>query len=162
MGIEQAALGLYKKSDKKNKVYYVNRKKHRLPVPCLDANGKPIQKTSPTTGLPIFNARGEPEYKEDYLQFATWQGRFTSLGYWSIYEVKKETPKTIADFLEVQAKSDKSEIMSEEAFIKATNPVMLETFKVNKDLEDEVTRLRDEKSKADAEIERLKQKAGIK
>lgn len=162
MGLEQAALGLYNKSDKKNKVYYVNRKKHRLPIPAVDEKGKPVQKTNPVNGLPLFNARGEPEYKEDYIQFDTWHGRFTSLGYWSIKEVTKDTPKHIAAFLEKKAKDKTCEIMDEEAFIKMTNPHMLETVKANAALEKELEELKAEKSKADAEIERLKEKAGIK
>lgn len=161
MGLEQAALGLYNKSDKKNKVYYVNRKKFRFSVPKLDDKGKKVQKTNPANGLPAYNGRGEPEYLEDAIQFVQWHGRFTSLGYWSTFEVTKNTPKAIAEILEEQAKNPKSEIMSEEAFIKMTNPHMLETVKANEALEKELETLKAEKSKADEEIERLKKKAGI-
>jgi hypothetical protein len=166
MGTELAVLGLYPKSDKKNKVYYVNRNIFRFPVPKLDEKGNKIPKTNPSNGNPIFNSRGEQEFHEDSLQFTHWHTRFTDLGYWSVFEVKKETPKIVAKLLEEFAASKKSEVMDEEAFIKLTNPQMLEEVKRNNELEKEIETLKAEKeaekSKADAEIARLKEKAGIK
>lgn len=158
MGTELAALGIYQKADKKNKVYYVNRKNHRFPIPKLDENGKKIPKTNAVTGNPIFNGRGEPEYHEESIGFSPWYSRFTALGYWSVFEVKKDTPKIIADALAACAASKKSEIMSEEAFIEMTNPNMLAEIKRSTELEKEVTILREGKSKADEEIARLKQR----
>jgi hypothetical protein len=83
-----------------------------------------------------------------------------------VFEVKKETPKIVAKLLEEFAASKKSEVMDEEAFIKLTNPQMLEEVKRNNELEKEIETLKAEKeaekSKADAEIARLKEKAGIK
>jgi hypothetical protein len=161
MGTELAALGLYPKADKRNKVYYVNRKKFRFAVPKLDQSGKPIQKTNNVTGLPMTLPNGEPEYKEESIAFRTWMGRFTALGYWSCFEVTKTTPKVIAKILEEEAASNISEIMNEETFIKTTNPAMLDTIKINTELEKENESLKAEKSKADELIASLKKKAGI-
>ena len=161
MGTELAALGLYPKSDKKNKVYYVNRKKFRFSVPKLDQDGKPIVRKNTVTGLPVTGPSGEPEYQEEAIQFRTWMGRFTSLGYWSCYEVTKTTPKVIAKILDDEAASNISEVMSEDAYIKMTNPVMLDTVNENKALSAELEKVKSEKSKADELIAQLKKKAGV-
>jgi len=161
MGTELAALGVYPKANKGDKVYYVNRKRYRFPIPKLDEKGKKIYKTNPHTGEQLRNSRGEPEYLEEGISFVPWHGRFTTLGYWSIKVVTKDTPKEISALLAERAKAANSEIMDEEAFIKMTNPAMLETIKVNTELEKENEALKAEKSKADELIASLKKKAGI-
>jgi len=169
MGAELAKLGTYPKSDKKNKVYYVNRLDYGFSVPKVDGDGKKIQRTNTATGLPITNGRGEPEFFEEPVMFQRWQDRFTETGYWSVYEVTSNTPKVIAEKLEEMAKSPKAQVMSEKAFIEFTNPALAKHIAETSDLEEEkkmlnedVAKAKAEKSKLEEEIARLKQKAGVK
>lgn len=167
MGADLAALGTFPKTEKGSKVYYVNRLRFGFPVKKYGEDGKPVQRTNQATGLPITNGRGEPEYYEEAVMFNQWQPRFTDLGYWCVYEVKKETPKHIAETLKRMANSSKSQIMSEKKFIEHTNPALArhldetrELSEEHKMLQDDVEKARNEKSKLLNEIDRLKKKAG--
>lgn len=155
-------LGLYPKSAPKNKVYYVNRLNYGFSYPACDASGKKIPKTNPNTGLPLVSARGEPEFVEVSVQFKNWLTRFTEYGYWSVYEVTPETEKTLAEELKKSADSHTSEVKDEKAFIKYTNPNMLREVEEKEALQKENEDLKAQKTRADEEIARLKQKAGIR
>jgi hypothetical protein len=176
MSVAHAALGVYPKKDKRNKVYYVNRNNHGFSVRKTGEDGKPIPRVNLATGLPIMNGRGEPEFIEEAVMFQQWHSKFQELGYWCVYEVTKETPKIIADELERMANIKTSQIMSEKAFIEFSNPAlaqhMAETAEMQKEKErladdianakNEMRAAKEEKNKLEDEIARLKQKAGIK
>ncbi|MBN1294366.1 MAG: hypothetical protein JXB48_21195 [Candidatus Latescibacteria bacterium] len=169
MGAELATLGTYPKRDKKNKVYYVNRLDYGFSVRVYGDDGKPKQKKNSVTGLPITNSIGEPEFVEQSVMFMRWQPRFSEIGYWCIYEVTPETPKSISDELERMAKSKDHQVMTEKAFIEHTNPALARHISETSDLEiekqmlsEDVEKAKKEKNKLEDEIARLKQKAGVR
>lgn len=169
MGAELAKLGLYQRTDKKSKVYYANRLDYGFSVKRRGEDGKYIQRTNQATGLPIMNGLGEPQFIEEPVMFRRWQPRFNEIGYWCIYEVTSYTPKHIAEELEKMAKSPKTQVMTEKAFIEYTNPALAKHMEETADLEEErkmlnedVAKAKAEKSKLEDEIAKLKQKAGVK
>jgi SMC interacting uncharacterized protein involved in chromosome segregation len=169
MGANYAALGTFPKADKKNKVYYVNRLNFGFSVKRKGPDGKLLQRTNMATGLPVMNSRGEPEFIEDPVMFNQWVARFNELGYWSVYEVTPNTPKEIADELKRMAESKDHQVMDEKAFIKFSNPALAkhldETAEMEaerKMLEEDVEKAKKEKTRLEDEINRLKQKAGVK
>jgi hypothetical protein len=160
-----AAVGKYP-SSKGEKVYYVNRLRYGFSIPKIGPDGKRIPRVNMATGLPLSNGRGEPEFIEETLEFKSWRSKFTDLGYWSVYVVKPDTPKLIAEELAAMAKAPNSEIMDEKTFIKHTNPLMLEAME-ERDTELEALRKQVEsekqaRTKADEELARIKQRNGIK
>lgn len=176
MSVAHAALGIYPKKDKKNKIYYVNRNSFGFSVRKTGDDGKLVPRVNLATGLPIMNGRGEPEFIEETVMFQQWHQKFNELGYWCVYEVTKETPKAIADELEKMANSKQSQVMSEKAFVEFSNPALAqhmaetEEMKIEKNrlvddvanAKNEIRAAKEEKSKLEDEIARMKQKAGIK
>ena len=146
--------------EKGEKVYYVRLYGYSFMVKKLDANGKPIQRTNPATGLPIFTQSGEPEFIEQSFEFTKWKSRFTQDGYVSVYLVNKDTDPQTAAFLEASAKDRKSEIMDEEAFIKTVNPELWEKMESDRKLESLLGEKDGAIKNLNDEIARLKSKLG--
>lgn len=161
-----AELGIYKKHGTKNKVYYVNRMKFSFSFRKIDESGKPIPRVNPNTGMPITNSRGVPEFVEESIDFKPWRTRFTDLGYWCTYEVTPDTDPLLAKELEDMAKSRKSEVMSEKAFVEYTNPYLGEQWGELEKTKEELETLKKErddlkraKSVADEELAKIKQRS---
>lgn len=146
--------------DRGEKVYYVRLYGYAFMVKKLDANGKPIQRSNPATGLPIFTQSGEPEFIEYSAEFTKWKSRFTQDGYVSVYLVKKDTDPQIAAFLEAAAKDRKSEIMDEDTFIKTVNPELWEKMESDKKLDALIGEKDSKITSLTDEISRLKAKLG--
>jgi len=169
MGIKHAALGVYPKQNLSDKVYYANRMNMPFSYHLKGEDGKFIPHKNPMTGEPRRNGRGEIEHRHETVMFTRWITTFSDVGYWCVFVVNKDTPKELANALEEAAVSKKSEIMSEKAFLEFSNPVLAkhlsDTDNLSKEkekLERDVAVIRAEKGKLEDEINRLKQKAGIK
>jgi hypothetical protein len=148
--------GVFKKKDKKNKMYYAPMHQYHFSVPKLDDKGNKIPAMGPG-GQPRQLPDGSTEYVHETFQFKPWKQQFSDNGYWCVFEVTPETPKHVAEELEKDAKARNCTIMDEAAFIKATNPDLAEHMKTEAEHEAMVAGLQDKMSAQAEEIARLKE-----
>ena len=107
---------------KEERVFYIRKYAHTFPVKALDQNGKPIQKTNPATGMPIYLPNGDPEFIEKFHDFKPWKTKFCADGYVAVFVITKDTDKRVIEAVEKEARDRGSEVMDEKTFIASVNP----------------------------------------
>jgi hypothetical protein len=151
-------VGVYQKKNKGDIVYYAKRLNYSFSLPKLGADGKPVQKTNPNTGLPIFDLRGNPEFIEEPVSFIQWKTRFSEEGYCCVFIVTKDTPQRIKDELKKDAADRTCAIMDEKAYIKSTNPDLAEKISFDEANEAAIAEKDSKLAEKDKEIADLRAK----
>lgn len=125
----------------------------------VDENGKPVFATNQTTGLPLTNPTGEPIAVSELVEFKEWRNKFCDDGYTCVYEVTADTDKRIAEELKKDAADRTSEVMTEEAYIKATNPDLYAQLAREEETQKAIATKDTKISALEEEIARLKAKS---
>lgn len=143
------AIGIYQRKHEGSKVFYASAKEYTFCCKKL-IDGKKVAVLNSVTGNPKTSVDGTPEFHEHVVSFDKYADRFTEDGYWSVFEVKPDTPVEIVEKLD-QLAADRGtpDVMTEEKFLERFHPnVMIE--------KKESKKLKDKLAKAEAEISQLK------
>jgi hypothetical protein len=142
-------------------VYYVRQYGYTFPVKKIDAvTGKPIQKTNPATGQPLFLPNGDPDVIEKFYDFTHWYTKFCQDGYVSVFIVNKDTDPLVKAEIEKQAADRGSQVTTEKDFIRSVNPELADKIEADAAQEKVVADLSDKNKALAAEVDALKKKLG--
>jgi hypothetical protein len=142
-------------------VYYVKQIGHTFPTKKLDpVTKRPIQKTNPATGQPLFLPNGNPDIVEDFHEFKPWRTKFCAEGYVCVFIVDDKTDPQVKAEIERMAADRGEPVKTEKEFIRMVNPELADQIEKDEKQVQEVTNLTDKNKALAAEVEALKKRLG--
>ena len=140
-------------------VYYVRQYGYTFPVKKIDEKtGRPIQKTNPATGQPLFLPDGNPDVVEKFYDFTRWRTKFCTDGYVSVFIINDKTDPLVKAEVEKQAADRGSQVMTEKQFIRSVNPELADKIDEDERRDGEMATLTDKNKSLLAEVEALKKR----